>query len=126
MAARLPRRLGCRSACLVAAAAIGRCGAALPHGSSGGAGAVQRATWPLCLWRRGAAWPHGSSRGAWPPCPPTGGAGRRSAASRSTRNEVRLRAHKPRAEGGAEARPGEPTPPATDIGRVGQCQRASN
>ncbi|KAJ1178374.1 hypothetical protein NDU88_003620 [Pleurodeles waltl] len=97
-AARLLRRSGC--------------------GSAGHVAAVPQAA--------RAAWPHGSSGGAWPPCPPTGGAGRRSAASHSTRNEVRLRAHKPRAEGGAEARPGEPTPPASDIGRVGQCQRASN
>ncbi|KAJ1190884.1 hypothetical protein NDU88_000203 [Pleurodeles waltl] len=66
--------------------------------ASGGVGPHGRTALPaahglpaLCLWRRGAAWPHGTSGGAWPPCPPTGGAGRRSAASLSTRNEVRPR-----------------------------------
>ncbi|KAJ1121459.1 hypothetical protein NDU88_009567 [Pleurodeles waltl] len=106
-----------------------------------GAGAVQRTTWPLCLWRRGAAWPHGSSGGAWPPCPlPLAARGRMAARrlrrrmaslpsygrGRSPLGCIAFHAERGAAEGGAEARPGEPTPPATEIGRVGQCQRASN
>ncbi|KAJ1138047.1 hypothetical protein NDU88_004438 [Pleurodeles waltl] len=113
LAARLLRRSWCGSADHVAAvplAARGRMAArlfrrrmaSLPS-AFGGAGRMAARR----LRRRRASLPS-YGRGRWPlGC-------------------IAFHAERGAAEGGAEARPGEPTPPATEIRRVGQCQRASN